>query len=483
MTKYPELNALRKKDAKQAVASAASGKPATSMAQNPLAVKKIKKRKSRRTVLRVAVLVLALFFVTSSVFAARMLTVGGGLFNDDSDGFFSQLRALFGNTSPLIGESQDRVNVLLLGRGGEGHDGPNLTDTMILASIRPSTNDVALLSIPRDLYVEIPNFGYNKLNSAFALGEDYDYPGGGARLATETIEQITEQEIPYYVTIDFTGFEQIVDELGGINVDVPRPFYDNLHDLEYDAGQTRFDGAAALYFVRARYVDGPEGGDFARAGRTQLIGLAIRDKALELNPVADIATITGLLQNVGDHVRTNLNPAELRRVYELAHEIPVDGIQTRVIDDAETNLLYGDTGQIGGINVSVLKPNDSTFGEIQRYALGMFDPLPPEDENAILEIHNGTEEVGIAGAFADSFELSLQIAGVDNANRSDYDQTFIVDTTDGEKPTSLGLLESYLEDLGLTDVRVVGTERYSSFSAADFIVVLGKDYLNVVLEP
>lgn len=445
------------------------------MATNPLAIKKIKRTRSKRTGLKVFVVAMALLLVSGTVFGARMLTVGGGAFGSESNGFFAQLRALFGDSQPLIGENDDRVNILLLGIGGEGHDGPNLADTNVVLSLRPSTEEVAMLSLPRDLLVDIPAFGQNKLNSAFAFGEEYGQDGGGAVVATEMIEHITGLDLPYYGVVDFTGFEQIVDELGGVEVDVPEDFYDYWHGLQYYEGPNNFDGEEALMFVRARYVNGPQGGDFARARRTQLVMKALQQKALALNPVADLGKITSIMSSLGDHVRTNMQPSELRRLYELTSSVSLDQIQNKVVDDADTGLLYGTSIPIGGVNVSVLVPNDSSFNEIRQYAAAMFDPAPPEPEDAGVEILNGTETVGIAGSFGDLIDIGVPIIGVDNADREDYDDTFIVDNTDGEVPISLEMIQEALEDSGI-NVTVVSSTRYPNTSTAELLIVLGQDY-------
>lgn len=484
---YPSLNALRKKDAAEAVnvATKSTGQShAHSPAGNPLAVRKLKRRRRGKTALRVTALSIALLLVASTVFAARLLTVDG-VFGAHPNGFFAGLAALFGNSQPLNGENNDRVNILLLGYGGQGHDGPNLTDTIELASIKPSTHEVSLLSIPRDLYVDIPGFGSSKLNSAFAFGEENKVPGGGAAVAIKTLEQITGQSIPYYVTVDFKGFEQIVDKLAGIDVTIPRSFYDNLHRIQYDAGLKHFDGKSALYFVRARYVDGPEGGDFARAGRTQLIAKAIREKALALNPVADVGTITGILQSLGAHVRTNLQLPELRRVYEIVHDVPVDSILSRVIDDEETKLVYGDSRPMGGINASVLVASDPTFQAIHDYVAHVFDPLPPAAEPATIEVDNGTATRGIASVFVaelPTFAPKVTVLNATNADRSDYTESFIVDLSGGKRPQTVKLLQERLKAKGV-NARVLPTGRYPTQSTADLVLVLGKDFADAIKTP
>ncbi|MFH0830983.1 MAG: LCP family protein [Parcubacteria group bacterium] len=484
MTRYPSLHALRKKDAQSAVAAVAQAttKPkAASLASNPLIVKKLKKTRRSRTTLKVIVVAAALMFVSGTVFGARMLTVGNGFFGNQSDGFFAQLRALFGDSRPLIGEGQDRVNILLLGIGGEGHDGPNLSDTIIVASLKPSTHEAAMLSLPRDLYAEIPGYGHNKLNAAFALGEESGYPGGGAQLATETIEEITGLDLPYYTVVDFKGFEKIIDDLGGLDIDIPRAFYDNLHAIQYDAGPHHFSGKEALYFVRARYVDGSEGGDFARAARTQLVAKQLQQKALALNPVADLGTITSILQNLGDHVRTNLQPAELRRLYELIHELSLDNVRNKVVDEAETGLVAGGGADIGGLNVSVLLPTDATGQAIKDYAANVFEKEPPKPEDATLEVQNGTATPGTAATFDTTVTLEIPILSVTNADQSDYEETFIVDNTDGSVPIALQSLQDKLGVFGI-EAQVIPIAHYPNQSAADLILVLGQDYADALNE-
>ena len=111
------------------------------------------------------------------------------------------------------GFKDDRVNILLLGVGGEGHDGEQLSDTIILASIKPSTKQIALLSIPRDLSVDIPGYGVRKINAANAFGEQTN-PGEGGTLAAQVVSETLGTPIPYWIRIDFKAFEEIIDKLG-----------------------------------------------------------------------------------------------------------------------------------------------------------------------------------------------------------------------------------------------------------------------------
>ena len=131
----------------------------------------------------------------------------------------------------LEGEEEDRVNFLLLGIGGEGHDGPQLTDTIIFTSFRPSDGAVAMMSLPRDMTVPIPNYGYRKVNHANAYGE-MDNPGSGPELASQVIGDVLDEEINYYLRIDFKGFEEFVDAIGGVDVYIENGFTDSNYPIE-----------------------------------------------------------------------------------------------------------------------------------------------------------------------------------------------------------------------------------------------------------
>lgn len=139
---------------------------------------------------------------------------------------FSTIRHLVSsNDRELDGEEEDRVNFLLLGIGGEGHDGPQLTDTIIFTSFKPSDGSVAMMSLPRDMTVPIPNYGYRKVNHANAYGE-MDNPGSGPELASQVIGEVLDEDIHYYLRVDFDGFAEFVDAIGGVDVYIENTFTD-----------------------------------------------------------------------------------------------------------------------------------------------------------------------------------------------------------------------------------------------------------------
>ena len=139
---------------------------------------------------------------------------------------FSTIRHLVSSgDKALDGEEEDRVNFLLLGIGGEGHDGPQLTDTIIFTSFKPSDGSVAMMSLPRDMTVPIPNYGYRKVNHANAYGE-MDDPGSGPELASQVIGEVLDEDIHYYLRVDFDGFAEFVDAIGGVDVYIENGFTD-----------------------------------------------------------------------------------------------------------------------------------------------------------------------------------------------------------------------------------------------------------------
>lgn len=240
---------------------------------------------------------------------------------------------------PRAGDAPDvargeRVNVLFLGLDRRpGEEGPSRTDTMIIATLDPVTRSAGLLSIPRDLWVDIPGFEENRINMAYFLGEVSGYPGGGPTLAERTVELNFGVPIHYQVLIDFEGFVAAVDALGGISVDVERAIYDpNYPDNNFGvmsiyipAGQQWMDGETALRYVRSRSGSS----DWERGRRQQKVLLAIRDRVLRLDL---LPRLPELLQRFGGILETNLQPAQILALAQIAPQVSSGNIRLEVID-------------------------------------------------------------------------------------------------------------------------------------------------------
>ncbi len=240
---------------------------------------------------------------------------------------------------PLIGEEEGEVNVLLMGVGGPGHEGPLLTDTMILANINTKTNEVVLSSIPRDFMVELPRRGLQKINATYAYAE-MDEEGSGGQAIIDELETITGLEIPYYAVIDFKGFVKAVNDVGGLDITIDRTFTDSsypdykngyLAPVTFTKGTEHMNGERALIFARSRKGNNGEGSDFARSERQKKILVALKEKALSLN-LNDLKTLNSLLSTFTDNFRTNLEPHELKRLADITSKISDKSVYSFSLD-------------------------------------------------------------------------------------------------------------------------------------------------------
>jgi LCP family protein required for cell wall assembly len=259
-------------------------------------------------------------------------------------------------------EYSNTFSVLLLGYGGAGHPGETLSDVMMLARVDVDSKKVHLISIPRDIWVELPTRSdsneYYKINFAHAIGvDDKRYPlkepkfkgeHGGGEMAKVAVEEVTGILPDFYIGVNFTSFEAVIDQLGGINVSVPVSFTDRFYPvkglenepcgkspeeiaqltielsgfelekqfecryevLEFTAGETFIDGVTTLKFVRSRHSE-QHGGDFARSQRQQAVLEAVKDKLLSLEALDDIPDF---YDKFNDMISTDLTVPKITEV-------------------------------------------------------------------------------------------------------------------------------------------------------------------------
>jgi LCP family protein required for cell wall assembly len=270
----------------------------------------------------------------------------------------------------------ERIHVLLLGIDErENQTGPWRTDTMIVLTIDPAAHTAGLLSIPRDLWVTIPGLNQaNKINTAHFFGDAQHYPGGGPALAMATVQATFDLPIQYYLRFNFNGFEKLIDLIGGIDIDVPRPINDALYPdsgfgyepLHIDAGFQHMDGRLALKYARTRHGGA---GDFDRMKRQQQVIMAVRDKVLQANMLPTLIGQAGsLLQTLGDSIQTNLTLDQLIQLARLASQIDPHNIQSLAVEPGMVLPL-----QIDGQSALALKPDAAR--QLHDQLLGIH--LPP----------------------------------------------------------------------------------------------------------
>ena len=405
------------------------------------------------------VLVIAVFLVTSSIWLFRTVLdlaseleftnpvfgevaepIDGSPFNPESPSDDSSVdsQPIISNPLPLKWSGRDRVTILLLGIDQRcDDDGPTRTDSMMVLTMDPVGLSAAVLSMPRDLWVEIPGFGVDKINQAHFLGEVYEYPGGGPALAVDTVEAAIGINIDYYITINFDAFVEFVDEIGGIDVEVPEDIEDDSYPdncYGYDpfyltSGQHHLDGQAALKYARTR---ASFGGDVDRAERQQQVILGVREKIVRLDMVPQLLTRSPELWRIFQkNVETNLSLNEAIQLGLLAQDISSENIRNEVLN---YDYVYNEVTPDGQAVLIPVRENIRTLRD-QLFAppaipTPVIENLPQmmNEEEARVAIYNGTQVFGL-GAATEEYLLGydINVVEVGNADSGNYQSTQIID--------------------------------------------------------
>ena len=459
---------IRKKDLKTPRRLKAEELPAEPVEESRL--HRVKRRSSAKRVFGLTILVVVL--LVGGWFATKV-ALGG--WNWDSG-----LASLFTfNRTKLLGEESGRVNVLLLGIPGEGPgvEGPNLTDTIMTASLNVSDKSGLLFSLPRDLFVKVPEYGDSKLNAVYEIGNSQDGAEGG-KLAADVIGQVLGLDIPYYVRIDFSGFAKVIDELGGINVTVDKDLYDDKYPgpnksyevVDIKAGTYTMDGAMALKYARSRQSTS----DFDRARRQQQVMLAMRDKAMETNLIANPTKALALLDILKDSIQTNLTIPEMKRALELTKDFDATKLVSKVFDDSPTGLLYGT--RVG--EQYALKPVGDDFKTVSDYVAKVIsgettvdaaDQEVASTEPLKVEVLNGTNVTGLAGKIATQLKAqSYNIVSTGNNATKGFTKTMVYDLSGGKREWEVKRLASALK-------AEISTDKVTTTTAAEVRVVVGSE--------
>jgi len=456
-----------------------------------------KPRKLRRVLLAIGVVV-AVVIVVGLWLVYRALasvnTVQDG--SNKKIGIIEQVgKILTSGQEKLDGEEDDRVNILLLGIGGPGHDGPYLTDTILVASYQPSTKRVSLLSIPRDLVVNIPDYGFRKINNVLSIGRDQEYPGGGEALAVKVVSDILNIPIQYYARVDFSGFSKIIDRVGGIDITVDTSFTDREYPTEnygyqtirFTKGPAHLSGDLALKFARSRHGNNGEGSDFARAERQQKILTGLKEKLLSAGTLANPKKISDIISELGTHSQTNMEIWEMLRFAKLADDITTDQIVNRVIQDGENGLVHAARGQGGAF---ILEPNDESYGDIRFLTRYIFAFGQATEEKANVLIINASKVTGMAGSAVDGLKaFGLSLLSPLSWKGSPVLNTTIIDASGGTSPATIGILERYRQSVKTmtpaewttetqdqTLLQILETaSRDTKNPAPDIVLILGQD--------
>lgn len=410
----------------------------------------------------------------------------------------------------VIKDENGYTNFLLLGRGGDGHDGPELTDTIIIASLDEKTQSVVMLSIPRDFYIRTEYYGSSRINeiarnvkNRLMYQKKYTEEEAQAEainVLKKKVEDIVELDIHYYAMIDFNGFKSVVDALGGIDVNVER----NIRDTTYPAdtgwgyqvfsikkGPQHLDGATALKYARSRHTTS----DFDRAKRQQQVIQAIKDKALEMKTLTSPSKLKKLFASVDENFKSDLEFGEIITLAKIASKLPRENIISKVLVDEWTYeggfLATPPRDQYGG--AFVLIPYIGNMSEIHQYVRLLYKNREIYLENAKIEVQNGTHYGGIAGKIGTKLgRYSFNVINVTNTeNKEKHEKSKIIIKNQKKFPRTSLILPVLIkgdvviqtestaiqEEVDTIEERLMDESEINE--EADVIVILGSDYKNV----
>ena len=432
---------------------------------------KTRGRRTGATIIVVAAVVLALIVLPAvALLAAGVLhdvtaqlerVVSGGSQNGAS--FTPKL------TLNEVGSWQgaERLNVLLLGIDQRPNDDPDTTrtDTMIVLTLDPATKTAGMLSLPRDLYVPLPNRdAQDRINTAHVYG--------GPSYAMQTVEYNFGIPIQHYVRVNFNALTTLVDLVGGIDVYVDEDINDQAYpDMNYgydpfviSAGWHHMDGATALKYARTRHGSS----DFYRMRRQQQVIMALRDRVLSTDAIVKLLPeAPQILQTLHDSISTDFSPSEIVQLILFAKDLPSDKITKVIVDETS---VQGWTTPTGG---QVLIP---VRDQIRKLRDKLYAPPEPQSSEANatpepgrISVQNGTNVKGLAATVQANLKTKgFDVVEVGNAE-GDHPQTVIIDYHGRAL-----YIQQLAAALGVPATAINTT--LDSNSTLDALVILGDDY-------
>lgn len=434
---------------------------------------------------RFIIYLLTVLIIAAATFSYQIIFTNSsltGVFTNKIN-IFKQLGYMVTGSGTLSGEQNDRINILLLGIGGAGHDGPYLTDTMMLASYKPSTQQLGLMSIPRDLLVNVPGYGWRKINEVNSIGETQG-KGQGAEMTASVVSNILNLPINYYIVVDFSGFEKIIDELGGLKINVDQSFVDyqypdnnyGFQPISFTAGMQTMDGDTALKFVRSRHGNNGENSDFSRSKRQQKVLEALKDRLLSYQFFLNPTTISDFSAAISTHLKTNMDPWEVVKLGTALQKINHANIINKVLSDAPDGLLHASIID-GGY---YLQPLNNDFTEIQYLINHVFDtqsatPATNSVSAIRVEIRNGTIVSGLASRAATELKLlGYQVIKTGNAPNQALTKSVVYKITGEDRTDAENLLNKKYNTVAIHD-NIPEWVKAEVSPDIDFFIVLGQD--------
>ena len=275
-------------------------------------------------------------------------------------------------------------------RGANDPAGGLLADSIILISLNTTDNKVAMISVPRDLYVKIPETSERgKINSVFSYWESGGKKQGIPKME-EMLGEVTGLKINYTIVANFQGFQQLIDAVGGIDITLKKPFYETQQFVEGNecggvfslpAGAVHLDGAKALCYSRAR----DETSDFDRSKRQQVVLKTLKDKLLSLGTLTDFGKVNSILNTIGNNVTTNMSPDEMKGLYGQLVSMKDAPIAQRVFENSEQGLLEVPAANPELGYVLFPRAGQDNYSQLQDACQNIFKEAAQSDTNPVVQ--------------------------------------------------------------------------------------------------
>jgi LCP family protein required for cell wall assembly len=447
--------------------------------------KKGPKSKTRRIIKWVIIALLVILVGIGAWVAYKALTASGNVFKGN---IFDIVQ-----NQPLKQDANGRSNILIFGTSEDdpGHGGADLTDSIMVVSVDQNKKNAYMVSIPRDLYV---NYGatcpegyrgkINSMYSCFSEGEAAKEEEGADALRTK-VGEVLGLDIQYYTHLNYTAVKQAVDAVGGVDITIesedPRGILDRNFDwkcnykcyyVNYKNGEVaHMDGEHALAFSRARNASGGYGlpnGNFDREKNQQKVIKALREKAVSAGTLTNVGKVTGLIDALGNNLRTNFETKEIRTLMKLGSDIKSDAIQPVSLIE-EGNMLVT-TGNIGGASIVQPVAGVYNYADIHAYINKKLNANEITREAANVVVLNASGVAGVAQREADDLAAKgFNISGIDTAPQGEYTDIEVYQIGDGKKAT-----KSKLESLFKVKVKT-STPPVQVTEGTNFILIFGKD--------
>lgn len=445
-------------------------------------------QKKRRRFLRVSrkkivmfILLIALLF--GLYFGIKVFMTTGKLFS-------GSIFDLLGGGTTLQTDQHGRSNILVFGTSEDdpGHEGANLTDSIMIISVDQKAKNAVMISVPRDLWVKYGEAclsGYEgKINVVYECGADGGSEPQGAEKLMEVVGESFGVDIQYYAHVNYTVVRDTVNAVGGVTVEIdsddPRGVLDRnfdwacnyrCHYVKWPNGPAHLNGDQALALARARNAAGGYGlggGNFDREQYQQKIILALKDKAASAGTLANPVAVSGLLDALGDNVRTNFSAGEVKTLISLAGEMPSASIKRVSLVEQGKAVLT--TGNVRG--QSVVRPVAGLydFEQVQRFVRQKLTVSTTNSEEPSIEVLNGSDYAGLAGKKAAELEAAgfTDVSTGDTDSDDAYGDYVWYDLSGGKKQQSLMKLKSILGSNPTGTVLPGGVQ-----SDADFVIIVG----------